>query len=99
MSTLHPALHSGVIYWVAAREVIAPGGFTSATWGWNSTGDTGTAFSFGGFAGPWATNMSTANAFSVEGTDVEAVPEPASMLLFGTGITGLIARRIRRRRL
>ena len=45
------------------------------------------------------TNDSTSiSDFAVAGLDVSPIPEPATMLLFGTGIAGLVGSRLRRKK-
>lgn len=51
-----------------------------------------------GFRGPYAVSIRAINGVTIDETPIPApVPEPGTLLLMGTGIAGLAARRLRRR--
>ncbi len=88
-SLTNPELVGGQPYWITAS---APAG-TSAFWHFNKTGaidthlvETNAPASF--------VSKSTQGAFRVTGTE-GAVPEPASLLLFGLGLFGVAITRLR----
>jgi tetrahydromethanopterin S-methyltransferase subunit C len=53
---------------------------------------------FGGFVSIQAVNLSANTIRDVAGEQLSTVPEPASLVLLGTGVVGLVARRRLRRK-
>ena len=78
----------GVTYWVS----IVPDLEFPPQWGWQS-GTGGNGLAFQDFMGESGALEGTDLAFSLSGN---AVPEPGTLLLLGSGLTGLVLRRRRR---
>lgn len=84
-SVLHPVMTTGTQYWVTVTSPFSD----SIAWNLNLTGDTSDeAQSTDGGATWFSPTGLTPGAYEVDGT-----PEPASLLLFGTLISGLVLRK------
>lgn len=87
-------LDAGTTYWIVGQESVAA---DTVYWMWNTTGDTGTWYVnlANSPTGSWTVAASplphgnTFGAFDVTGT-LSAVPEPASLALFGSGLLGMM---------
>jgi hypothetical protein len=93
-SLLMPLLTAGTQYWVG---VSGAGIGSNGGWRHNTTGDLGMAARCCGNTA-WGTgSANVALALQVTGTNITAVPEPTSLLLFGTGAAALAAKARRRK--
>jgi hypothetical protein len=95
VSTTHPLLSAGVQYWVVAST----DGETQLIFNSNITGDMGCVRRRDSDEGDWGECFEVgeqAGAFRVRGTP--AVPEPASVLLFGIGGVALLGRAVATRK-
>jgi hypothetical protein len=95
-SVLNPTLSSGSLYWLVAE--VPESGTTLSAWNFNSIGDLGPGaqnVDDGGWEGFPTTDR---GAFEIDGTaSSSAVPEPASLVLLGTGLLATVSRFRRRR--
>jgi hypothetical protein len=83
----------GTQYWLSVYNLSPNASATEAQWGWSgsSTGD-GVAFQN-------STQLTLDRALALRGTStVSAVPEPSTMMLFGSGLVTALMRARRRRR-
>jgi hypothetical protein len=87
--------NGGTTYWLSAYAHSPLASATEAQWGWNG-GAAGDGVSVQSVFGVPAV-VTTDRAFTLEGV-AAPVPEPATLLLFGTGAAGVVARARRRRR-
>lgn len=90
-STVNPVLRAGIPYWLV---VVAPENLVQIAYFMNDQNI------FGQHAvrqngGPWEVSREVQGVFRITGDAVNAnaVPEPTTMLLFGTGMVGAVLRR------
>jgi len=85
----------GTTYWLSVYALSPLASATQAQWGWNggSSGDGVSVQSV--FGVPAVVNRD--RAFTLEGVAAAPVPEPSTMILFGTGVAGVVMRARRRR--
>jgi len=86
-------LDSGVRYWL----VVSATGDTQAHWYYNTTGYSGGSQELLGTQ-VWIPGAYPTGAFSITGTKITAVAEPASITLFSTGILAVIGFHVARKR-
>jgi len=90
-SALNPMLSAGTQYWLVGEANAAA---SAMVWFLNDTGDEGPMATRAN-GGSWVPSYGLRGAFQVNGT-AQAVPEPATVALFGLGIVALVLRRRRR---
>ena len=85
---------AGTTYWLSIYALSPLASPTEAQWGWNG-GTGGDGVSVQSVSGvPGVVNRD--RAFALEGVPA-AVPEPSTLMLFGTGIAGIVVRARQRR--
>jgi hypothetical protein len=87
---------SGTPYWLSVYALSPLSSATEAQWGWNG-GTGGDGSSPQAIAGVIGAPTPPDRTFALHGT-AAPIPEPATMLLFGSGLAGIAARARARRR-
>jgi hypothetical protein len=93
--------NGGTTYWLSVYALSPVASSTEAQWGWNG-GLGGNGFSYQAGTAPTApppgqNQVNFDRAFALHGNPAP-IPEPATMLLFGSGLAGIAARARARRR-
>jgi hypothetical protein len=99
-SVLVPVLTPGDMYWIVAQSPTVPyyPHTGLGTWFFNDHGAVGAGASFL-FAPNWQYYSGlTTSAFDVTVAPADVTPEPVTMVLLGTGLVGIGAARLRRRK-
>jgi PEP-CTERM motif-containing protein len=95
-SSLQPMLNANTLYFlgVIPTRIAGPVWWFGTLWPWNNAGIQGIVVNHS--PGGMSISQGTLGAFQLNG-EPNAVPEPATMLLFATG-AGFVLHRVRRRR-
>ena len=89
LSTLHPVLQAGTQYWF----VVLPSSDMDGGW-FVSNAAHGTAASSTDRGKTWTLRSNNEiGAFDVRGISTTTVPEPSTLILLGSGLLGIVARR------